>query len=82
MSGRVLPFEGSAHDEAQRLLPWLVNGRLEDRERAVVLLTFYAEKNAAEVCTELQLTAGNVRVIRHRAIERLRRCVTSRKEAE
>lgn len=56
--------------------------RLADRERAVVLLTFYAEKNAAEVCTELQLTAGNVRVIRHRAIERLRRCVTSRKEAE
>lgn len=36
MSGRVLPFEGSAHDEAQRLLPWLANGRLEDRERARV----------------------------------------------
>ena len=34
MSGRVLPFEGSAHDEAQRLLPWLVNGRLEEDERA------------------------------------------------
>ena len=26
VSGRVLPFEGSQHREAERLLPWLVNG--------------------------------------------------------
>ena len=32
MSGRVLPFEGSPHEEAQRLLPWLVNGRLDAGE--------------------------------------------------
>lgn len=32
MSGRVLPFEGSPHEEAQRLLPWLVNGRLDADE--------------------------------------------------
>ena len=32
MSGRVLPFEGSPHEEAQRLLPWLVNGRLDPDE--------------------------------------------------
>lgn len=29
MSGRVVPFEGSAHAEADRLLPWLVNGTLD-----------------------------------------------------
>lgn len=34
MSGRVLPFEGSPHEEAQRLLPWLVNGRLDPDEAA------------------------------------------------
>ena len=34
MSGRVLPFEGSPHGEAQRLLPWLVNGRLDADEAA------------------------------------------------
>lgn len=32
MNGRVLPFEGSPHEEAQRLLPWLVNGRLDPDE--------------------------------------------------
>jgi RNA polymerase sigma-70 factor (ECF subfamily) len=56
--------------------------RLADRERSVVLLTFYAEKSATEVGTELRLTAGNVRVIRHRAIERLRNCVASREEVQ
>ena len=56
--------------------------RLADRERSVVLLTFYAEKTASEVCDELRLTAGNVRVIRHRAIERLRKCIESREEAQ
>jgi anti-sigma factor RsiW len=34
MNGRILPFEDHRHREAQRLLPWLVNGRLEDDERA------------------------------------------------
>ncbi len=54
--------------------------RLDDRERSVVLLTFYAEKSGPEVGEALRLTAGNVRVIRHRAIERLRQCVASREE--
>jgi RNA polymerase sigma-70 factor, ECF subfamily len=52
--------------------------RLADRERMVLLLTFYAEKTGSEVAEELRITAGNVRVIRHRAIDRLRTCMTSR----
>jgi RNA polymerase sigma-70 factor (ECF subfamily) len=56
--------------------------RLADRERSVVLLTFYAEKSGNEVGKELQLTAGHVRVIRHRAIERLRACMSSRQEVQ
>jgi RNA polymerase sigma-70 factor (ECF subfamily) len=55
-------------------------GRLGGRERSIVLLTFYAEKTAAAVGQEMRLTAGNVRVIRHRAIERLRTCMGSREE--
>lgn len=34
MSGRVLRFEGAAHHEAERLLPWYVNGTLEGEELA------------------------------------------------
>jgi RNA polymerase sigma-70 factor (ECF subfamily) len=52
--------------------------RLAERERLVVLLTFYAERSASDVGRELGLTDGNVRVIRHRAVDRLRACVMSR----
>jgi RNA polymerase sigma-70 factor (ECF subfamily) len=53
--------------------------RLSERERAVLLMTFYEEKRADEVATSLGLTAGNVRVIRHRGLERLRNCVAGTK---
>jgi RNA polymerase sigma-70 factor, ECF subfamily len=56
--------------------------RLADRERSVVLLTFYAEKSGSEVSQELRVTEGYVRVIRHRAIERLRTCMASREEVQ
>jgi RNA polymerase sigma-70 factor (ECF subfamily) len=49
--------------------------RLAERERMVLLLTFYAERTASDVGRELGLTNGNVRVIRHRAVDRLRACV-------
>ena len=56
--------------------------RLAERERMVVLLTFYAERTAGEVGKELGVKEGNVRVIRHRAVERLRTCMTSREVAQ
>lgn len=52
--------------------------RLPERERMVTLLTFYAERTASDVGKELEVKEGHVRVIRHRAIERLRRCMTAR----
>ena len=55
--------------------------RLAERERAVVLLSFYAEKTASDIGNELGVKEGNVRVIRHRAVERLRTCMTSREVA-
>ena len=50
-------------------------GALSERERSVVVLTFFADKPADEVGTELAISAGNVRVIRHRALARLRGCL-------
>ena len=73
MVGAPVPDAALDIDHLERCL-----ARLADRERAVVLLTFYAEKTGSEVGKELRLTEGNVRVIRHRAIERLRTCMTSR----
>ena len=49
--------------------------RLAERERTVLVLSFYEDEPAERVGETLGLSAGNVRVIRHRAIERLRDCV-------
>lgn len=50
--------------------------RLPERERTVLMLTFYDDVPAETVARELSLSAANVRVIRHRGLERLRGCVT------
>lgn len=48
---------------------------LPERERSVLVMTFYEERDSGAVGRELGLEAGNVRVIRHRGIRRLRDCV-------
>lgn len=48
---------------------------LSERERTVVVLSFYAERDAEAIGLELGLTPGNVRVVRHRALSRLRVCM-------
>jgi RNA polymerase sigma-70 factor (ECF subfamily) len=48
---------------------------LEPRERVVVTMTFAEDRTAEEIGQALSLTTGNVRVIRHRALARLRSCV-------
>jgi len=50
-------------------------GRLADRERMIVVMSFYDERDAGEIAQQLGLTAGNVRVVRHRAVAHLRACV-------
>jgi RNA polymerase sigma-70 factor (ECF subfamily) len=49
--------------------------RLAERERAVVVLSFYSERGSDEIAAELGLSPGNVRVVRHRALTRLRDCM-------
>ena len=51
--------------------------QLSERERTVVFLTFYGEQPAVAVAREIGATEGHVRVIRHRALARLRRQVLS-----
>jgi RNA polymerase sigma-70 factor (ECF subfamily) len=49
--------------------------KLAERERSVLVMTFYAEQATEEVAAHLGLTTGHVRVIRHRALGRLRDCL-------
>jgi RNA polymerase sigma-70 factor (ECF subfamily) len=48
---------------------------LKERERAVVVMTFYDEETGADVARFLSVSEANVRVIRHRAIRQLRDCM-------
>lgn len=51
---------------------------LPERERSVIAMSFYGDKSADEVARETALSVANVRVIRHRSLERLRECMERR----
>lgn len=77
--GKVLPLEGvelpPAFMSIDRARLALCLGKIGSREQSVVLLTFLEDRNADEIASKLGTTAGNVRVLRHRAINALHRCV-------
>lgn len=48
---------------------------LKERERSVVVMTFFDEQTGADVADFLGVSEANVRIIRHRAIHQLRNCM-------
>jgi RNA polymerase sigma-70 factor (ECF subfamily) len=48
---------------------------LRERERTVVVMSFYDEKTGTDLATFLGVSEANVRVIRHRALHQLRECL-------
>jgi RNA polymerase sigma-70 factor (ECF subfamily) len=48
---------------------------LAERDRAVIALTFYDDRTSGEIASQLGLSEGNVRVVRHRALAQLQRCM-------
>jgi RNA polymerase sigma-70 factor (ECF subfamily) len=50
-------------------------GMMGSREQKVVRLTFQEDRSADGIAAELTTSAGNVRVLRHRAIAALRGCM-------
>jgi RNA polymerase sigma-70 factor (ECF subfamily) len=48
---------------------------LRERERAVIVMSFYDEQTAADVARFLSVSEANLRVIRHRGIRALRDCM-------
>ena len=75
-----LPPVSAFPETAQDLAPDLDKlatclGRLAERERSIMVMTFYEEHSSQTVATALGLSNENVRVIRHRALGRLRKCI-------
>ena len=80
---RLLETYGEALLPPETPSPDLDHGRLArcleglpERERSVLLLTFYDDMPADTLARELDLSPANLRVIRHRGLMRLRACVT------
>ena len=48
---------------------------LAPRARALLALTFFAERSSDEIAGELGLSCENVRVMRHRALKQLHECM-------
>lgn len=48
---------------------------LRERERTVIVMTFYDEQTGNELAGLLQVSEANLRVIRHRALRQLRLCM-------
>ena len=48
---------------------------LRERERSVIVMTYYDETSAIETGRSLGISEANVRVIRHRALKQLRACM-------
>jgi RNA polymerase sigma-70 factor (ECF subfamily) len=55
---------------------------LPERERSVLVMTFYDECPADVLGTQLGLNPGHVRVIRHRGLEHLRNCMNEAEGAQ
>jgi RNA polymerase sigma-70 factor (ECF subfamily) len=52
--------------------------QLSERQRTVVLLSFVSGQDASEIAETVGTSAGNVRVIRHRAMARLSKLMGGR----
>jgi RNA polymerase sigma-70 factor (ECF subfamily) len=63
--------------DSTRLAPCLA--ALRERERTILLLTYYADKSAPEIAAAIGTTAGAVRVGRHRALASMRECIEARR---
>ena len=53
---------------------------LPERELTVLRMSFFEDRSSEEIASRLELAAGNVRVIRHRALAKMQTCM-ERKEA-
>jgi RNA polymerase sigma-70 factor (ECF subfamily) len=65
--------------DADRIRPCLA--ALRERERTILLLTYYADRPAAEIAGTMRMSPGAVRVARHRAVAAMRECLETRRPA-
>jgi len=78
LAGIAAPAENHERVDVAALVPCVA--ALDESARQVVLLSFRDERPADEIARMLAISRANVRVLRHRAIAALRRCLDAPKE--
>jgi len=73
-SGLPIVTAADADPLAGRLLARCLQA-LAERERSIVVLTYFREASTDEIASSLGLAEGHVRVVRHRAMKNLRQCM-------
>ena len=73
--GAILVPEAPVEPEVDRERLGRCLQSLKERDRSVVMLTFYDDRAGSDVARFLGVSEANVRVIRHRAIRQLRGCM-------
>lgn len=71
--GSVVETEVAALDR-EKLVQCLE--RLTPRERTIMTLAYFGDRDADEIASDLAMSTGNVRVARHRALKHLHECLT------
>lgn len=66
----IATVEAPGEDALQRCLE-----HLPERERSVLMMTYFDDSSAERIAQDLKVTAANVRVIRHRGLGHLRDCL-------
>jgi RNA polymerase sigma-70 factor, ECF subfamily len=77
----LVPFEESPVEEPNEGRLQHCLQALPERERSVLVMTFYDDCPADALGTQLGLSSGNVRVIRHRGLQHLRDCLEKAEDA-
>jgi RNA polymerase sigma-70 factor (ECF subfamily) len=67
------PVQPSVRADSEKLRRCVQS--LKERERTIVVMTFYDERTGSDLAGFLGVSEANVRMIRHRAIHQLRRCM-------
>ena len=73
----VVDARSEAALDRDRIAPCLA--AIRERDRAILLLTFYADKSTNAIADALGTTAGAIRVSRHRALASMRDCIEARR---
>lgn len=77
-----IPAPDQSHERIDSAALVRCMAALDDRGRQVVTLSFIEERPSDEIAALLAISTANVRVVRHRAITALRRCLDAPKEVD